>query len=128
MDIFLSYPVAERARVLPANASTNDAYVKLPTLASVRGTLGDPKPDIKETAIVGLVARSGGGLLGNTGDAGKILQGIGGFLSGDRNTNRAAANTNAPSGSTNTPTATTNAPAQKNPLGGLLDLIPKKKK
>jgi hypothetical protein len=126
VEISLSYPVAERARLLPANASTNDAYVKLPTLASVRGTLGDPKPDIKETAIIGLVARSTGrvpGVIG--GDAAKVLQGVGGLLTGDRNTNRPAANTNAPGGTaTNAPSATkTNA----NPLGGLLDLIPKPK-
>jgi hypothetical protein len=130
VEISLSYPVAARARVLPANASTNDAYVKLPTLAHVRGTIGDVKTDIDKTAIVGLLARSAGGIPGVAGgDAGKLLQGIGGFLSGDRNTNRAAANTNAPGGTaTNAPTATTNAPAQRNPLGGLLDLIPKKKK
>jgi hypothetical protein len=74
-----------------------------------------------------MLARSAAGVPGVVGgDAGKILQGIGGFLSGDRNTNRAAANTNAPGG-TSTNTAATNAPAQRNPLGGLLDLIPKSK-
>ncbi len=125
VEIALSYAVASRARVLPANASTNDAYVNLPTLAQVRGTLGDPKPDVNKTAIAGLVAQSGGRLLGNVGgDVGKTLEGIGGLLSGNRNTNRPAANTSA----TSTNAAATNAPAQKKPLGGLLDLIPKSKK
>jgi hypothetical protein len=114
VEILLSYPVAARARVLPANASTNDAYVKLPTLAHVRGTIGEPKADVNKTAITLLVGRSAGKLIG--GDAGKVLQGIGGLLGGDRNTN-------APSG-----TATNAPPAQRNPLGGLLDRLQKPKK
>jgi hypothetical protein len=115
VEISLSRAVAERARVLPANTPTNTAYVKLPTLAYVRGTIGDPKTDVKETVIVGLVATSTGRLIPGGSDAGKILQGIGGILTGERNTNRPATNTNAPA---------TNA----SPLRGLLDLIPKKKK
>jgi hypothetical protein len=116
VEISLSRSAAERARVLPANTPTNAPFVKLPTLAYVRGTIGDPKPDVKETVIVGLVAKSASGLISPRSDVGRIVGGIGGLLTGDRNTNRpAATRTNAPA---------TNA----SPLKGLLDLIPKKKK
>jgi hypothetical protein len=112
VEISLSRSVAERARVLPANAPTNTPFVKLPALAYVRGTVGDPKTDVKETVILGLVAKSAGGLVPGTSDAGRILQGIGSVLTGDRGTNKAA--TNAPGANTNRPRS-------------LLDLIPKKK-
>jgi hypothetical protein len=116
VEISLSRSVAERARILPSDTPTNAAYVKLPTLAYVRGTIGDPKADTKQTVIAGLLARSAAGFIPGTSQPGKILQGIGGILTGERNTNRpAATSTNAPA---------TNA----NPLKGLLDLIPKKKK
>jgi hypothetical protein len=130
LEISLRQSVAQRANLASANAPTNTDFVKIPTFARLKGTIGQPKADTDEKVILGILARSAAGVPGVVGgDAGKLLQGIGGFLSGDRNTNRAPANTNAPGGTaTNAPTATTNAPAQKNPLGGLLDLIPKKKK
>jgi hypothetical protein len=117
VEISLSRSAAERARVLPGGTPTNTPYVKLPVFTYVRGTIGDVKTKTEPTVIAGLVAKSAVGLIGaGTSDTGKILQGVGGLLTGERNTNRpAATNTNAPA-------------SNANPLRGLLDLIPKKKK
>jgi hypothetical protein len=122
LEISLRRSLAERANLVSANTPTNTDFVQIPTFARVKGTIGQPKADTDEKVILAILARSAAGLPGVVGgDAGKVLQGIGGFLSGDRNTNRAAANTNAPSGTA------TNAP-QRNPLGGLLDRLQKPKK
>jgi hypothetical protein len=116
LEISLSRSAAQRARIAPKDAPTNAAYVKLPTFVHVRGTIGDPQPDPDERVIAGLIIKSATGFLPGTSEAGKILGGVGGLLSGERNTNRpASTDTNAPPA-----TNTTKKPS-------LFDLIPKKK-
>lgn len=116
LELSLRRSIAERANLVSANAPTNSNYVQLPTFARVTGTIGAPKADTDEKVILGILARSAAGIPGVVGgDAGKVLQGIGGFLTGDRNTNRAGANTNA-------------APTNTSKPRSLLDLLPKPKK
>ncbi|MCI0747489.1 MAG: hypothetical protein L0Y58_18955 [Verrucomicrobia subdivision 3 bacterium] len=115
IELSLKRSIAQNAHLIPANTPPDTPYVKLPTFARVTGTLGAPKADTDEKVILGLLAKSASGIPGVVGgDAGKILQGVGGFLSGDRGTNRPAA-TNQPQSATN------KAPS-------LFDLIPRKKK
>jgi hypothetical protein len=116
VEISLSRSVAEKARVLPNNSPTNAPFVKLPTFAHVGGTIGDPKTKTDKTVIVGLIAESAAGFIPGGSTAQKVLGGVGGLLTGERNTNR--------------PTATdTNAPAATNTTKkpSLFDLIPRKK-
>jgi hypothetical protein len=95
---------------VPTGSDTN--YVSLPDFLTLRGTIGEPKSDLKTTALVALTARAGAGLLGNTGNAtldqaAGILGNLGNALTGQP---AAAGGTNAPAG------AKTNQPAPFNPL------------
>lgn len=123
--------LAQRARLVPADAPTNAVYVAIPDIASVKGTLGAPAPEVDKVRTALLVARGVGGLVGGqAGGAvggvadlvggvaaggsnvvGNLIQGIGGLLGGGR-----TGTTNV--AGTNTPPATN--PPPRNPLGGLL--------
>jgi hypothetical protein len=125
VEIALSREVAQRARLVGADAPTNTAYVVLPPIASLKGTLGAPDAEVDkvQTALLvakgisGLVGLGGSGALTNLtgivggaakGDSnvvGNVLQNLGGLLGGKKETS-----TNAPA---------TNAPV-KNSIGGLL--------
>lgn len=125
--------LAEKAGLLPDNTPTNAKYAPLPQFVTVKGTLGEPDPDINKLAIAGLLARAGIGLTGTgvsenakaaldllTGSGSKtnapgtnsspanLIQGLGGLLNRNRGAN--APSTNAPAGGTNAPA--TNAPVQ----------------
>lgn len=133
VQLGLERELARRARLVSRDADTNVAYVALPEIASIEGTLGEPAPKVDTAKTALLVARGIGGLLGgeagqavsgvtdllgnvgrgNTNAARDLVQGIGGLLNrGAGSTNTAG--TNAPG--TNAPA--TNAPG--NPIGGLL--------
>lgn len=104
---------AENSGLLPANTPTDAAYATLPQFVTVKGTLGEPRSDLNELALGGMLLRSGVGIaekLGVKVDAktGDVLQGIGNLLTGQK-----AATTNK---------ADTNAPPKLNPL----DLFKKK--
>ena len=144
VSVALERAVAQRINMVPANAATNDVYVKLPQFLAEKGTLGDPKVDINKLALLGGVLQGASGLAGkNSG----LLQGLGSVLgggSGGATGTNANTNTTSKSGgllqglggilgggapSTNVPTAT-NAPAtNQTPVGNLLNNLfgPKKK-
>ncbi len=92
-----------------------NAFVQMPSFLALKGTLGEPKADIKELVITGLLLKSAGALPIDLGDKGNnILKGVGNILTGQPNK---PADTNAPS------QTTTNKPATINPF----DLFKKKK-
>ncbi|HYA79293.1 MAG TPA: AsmA family protein, partial [Candidatus Nitrosopolaris sp.] len=62
--ISVSQPIAKQLNLASANSSSGTAYVPLPQFLTMAGTLGDPKTQIKKTALVGLTVKSfGSGLL-----------------------------------------------------------------
>jgi len=81
--------LAEKSSLLPSDTPKEAKYVQLPTFVSLTGTLGEPKTDINEMAMAGLLLKSTTRSIG--GDAGKVLQGLGNILSGQP---RAVTNTN----------------------------------
>jgi hypothetical protein len=141
VTVYLEKGVAQRMN-LAASAAADTKYVKLPNYLTMRRTIGDPKPDINKTAILGTALQ---GISGLTGQNKGLVQSIGNALTGSsgQNTN---AGTNLPGnkpggllqglqgilgGSTNVPpAAATNAPnTNQSPIGNLLNglLVPKKK-
>ena len=119
VEFALRRSLAEKASLLPPNTPPDAPYALLPKFVTVKGTVGDPKPDLNEMALGGLLLKSGVGLAEKLGvkvdpKAGSALQGLGNLLTGQK----PAANTNPPS--TNRPA--TNPPARLNPL----DLFKKK--
>ena len=119
VEFALRRSLAEKASLLPPNTPPDAPYALLPKFVTVKGTVGDPKPDLNEMALGGLLLKSGVGLAEKLGvkvdpKAGSALQGLGNLLTGQK----PAANTNR--ASTNRPA--TNPPARLNPL----DLFKKK--
>jgi hypothetical protein len=121
INLSLRRSLAEKARIVPLDAPTNTAYVQLPTFVTLAGTLGDPKVEINKLAIAGLLLQSAGNIPKVGGEAGAILQGIGGILSGQK---PSLVNTNVSKQTNSVPN--TNRPPAINPLD-LLKIIPKKK-
>lgn len=129
VHVALGRPYAEKIGLVTASTPTNLAYIALPEFVRMKGTLGEPKPDINKLALVALAAQTSGGLVKQVGGAGgektaNILSAVGGLLGGG--TQPAATAPSQPAAATNaTPT---NAP-QPQPIN-LLDLFgqPKKKK
>jgi hypothetical protein len=116
--------LAQKAGLMPANTPTNVAYVQLPQFVTVKGTLAEPKSDLNEAALAGLLLKSTVGIAETLGvkvdpKGGDALRNLGSLLTGEgltpRSTNQAA---------TTNRTANTNPPALFNPF----DLIPKPKK
>ena len=81
VSLSLKRNLAERARMLPANAPADAQFVALPQFAKVTGTVGDPKTETDKTKIGGQLLDTAGQLVG--GKAGGILQGVGGLFKGD---------------------------------------------
>ena len=96
VTVSLSRSLAEQMNVLPANTPTNAAYAALPQFLTMKGTFGNPQPDINKLALAGTVLT---GVGGSASGAGGILQGIGGLLTGPQ---RGQTNATAP-GATNAP-------------------------
>jgi hypothetical protein len=118
VDFYLAAGLAKHFAI--ANTNTNNTYVQMPGFLTLKGTLGAPKPDIKELVIIGLLTKSVTTLPVDLGDKGnKILKGVGNILTGQPMT------TNAP------PQSTTNAPSQtttnKPSVLDALDFFKKKK-
>lgn len=119
VEFALRRSLAEKASLLPPNTPPDAAYAVLPKFVTVKGTVGDPKSDLNEMALGGLLLKSGVGLAEKLGvkvdpKVGGALQGVGNLLTGQK----PAANTNQAS----TNRAATNPPARLNPL----DLFRKK--
>lgn len=122
VNVSLARALAQRARLMPSDTPTNAAYVPIPPIATLKGTLGAPAPEVDKIKAGLLVARGLGGLVsGRGGDAvtgvadlvsgvskggpdavGNLIQGIGNLLGGGKNTggNSAAPAPQAPAGQT----------------------------
>jgi hypothetical protein len=121
LSITLKRSLAAQIGMMPQGTPTNVVYVKLPDYVTIKGTLGEPKPDINKLALVGSALQiSGSGIPGVDDKTSGMLRNIGGVLTGNTGTNTAAGTnqssqnvlqslgnilggqgTNQPSGSTN---------------------------
>lgn len=148
VQLSLSRDLAQRANLMSANTPTNAVYVVIPTIASLKGTLGEPKPEVDKVqagllvarGVAGLVGSQTGGTVGGIADlvgtaaqggtnvVGNLLQGLGGLLA-PKTTGTNTIPTNpavtpaAPATNAPAPTTNTNTPANAvgNLLRGLLD-------
>lgn len=141
VDLELRRSLAQKAMLLPKNAPSDAKYASLPKFVTIKGTLGNPQPDINKMALLGVGLNAIGGLTGNaavgdaasalsaltgggssgtnapgTNNAAKLMQGFGNFIGAAHGTN-AIASTNSSS---------TNAPATNSPAQNLLNLFKKK--
>ncbi|MGE3309573.1 MAG: AsmA family protein [Limisphaerales bacterium] len=120
VNVSLSRELAEKARLVNADTPTNAVYVPVPTIASLKGTLGEPKPDVDKVQAGLLAARGIAGIVGGetgnkiggvanllsgvtkgeTNAVGNLIQGLGGLFGGKKPaTNAAPASTPAPTNS-----------------------------
>ena len=115
VNLSLARGLAEKLPYLTSNAPTNAAYVPLPSLFTVKGTLGAPTTSFDTAAFAQLTAQSllQGQSIGGV-DAGKVLQGLGNLL------DRAKSEDN-PESRESPGGAKTNAPAS--PLDNLLERL-----
>jgi hypothetical protein len=119
IEVLLARELATRLRF--GNVPTNAAYMKLPSFARLRGTLGSPEVKTDKAVILALTATGIGGVIG--GKAGGILEGVGAILGG-----RPAPGPATPS-TTNAPAAPpTNAPPPPNPVEDILNLFKRPKR
>ncbi len=107
LPVNLSLPIAlaKKAELAPLNMNSNTAYVDLGKVATVGGTIGDPKTKTDYVAIGLLTTKAVVGIPFVAGkEGGKILRGVeklGGILGGKNETNSnapATTSTNPPSG------------------------------
>jgi hypothetical protein len=108
LQLALRRSIAEKARLAAPN-SGQTPYVDLGSFVVVEGTVGKPKYDINEKAVLQTIAKVAGGFL--KGDAGNLLRGLGNLGSGTTTTTNAPGATNAPA---------TNAPKTGDAVGNLL--------
>jgi uncharacterized protein involved in outer membrane biogenesis len=117
VDFSLPTLLAKKAHLAPSNMNTNAAYVDLGKIATVAGTVGNPKTKIDYAAISLLTLKSIVGIPGAVGkESGQILKGVegfGGILGGKS------------SSSTNQPSTTSTNPPAGNPIDFLHKVIPK---
>ena len=117
VSISLSQPIAQRLGVASSAAAPSAPYARLPDFVTLKGTVGKPKTDINELALLGMAARGVTGIVPSIGGkAGNIIQGLGNLLPGQTPAN------------TSTNTATNQPPQGQSPVNNLLDLFKKPKK
>ena len=80
--------------------STNATYALLPKFVTVKGTLGEPKSDLNERALGGMLLKSGVGIAEKLGvkvdpKADNVLQGVGNLLTGQKPAGTNQSDTNA---------------------------------
>jgi len=93
VELSLSQSLAQRAK-LSEGGTSQAPYVDLGRLASVGGTLGNPKTKLDMTRISLLTARGLANMEGLEGtEAGAVLQGLGGLLGNKGQTNQAGTTT-----------------------------------
>ena len=133
VDLSLRRSLAQKARLLAADAPPGEGFVRLPRLASVGGTIGQPETKTDKLALAAVTARTAAGLVGGkTGDAiqnaGNLLDSVGGLFTG-RPPSAPATNTPPSAPSTNALPAAgqTNAPVPLSPLQQLLRGLERKK-
>jgi len=89
IEFRLRRSLAEKSDLLPPNTPADARYVKLPDFLTVKGTLAEPKSDLKEKALAGLLLKSGVGIAEKLGlklddKTGNLLKGAGSLLTGDK--------------------------------------------
>jgi hypothetical protein len=120
VSVSLGRPVAEKLNLVPANTPTNEAYAKLPDFLTMKGTVGDPKPEINKVALAGTAFKSIGGIVSEFGGkSGGLIKSAGDLLTGTHSS------TNAPSS-----TSTNQPAAGQSPINDILNqfLKPKPRK
>jgi len=143
--ISLSRPLAEKAGM---SVDTNSSYAKLPDFLLIGGTVGSPKADKRKMLVLATAGVKGIlNAIPGTGNAGSLVNQLGGLLSGGSQTptNSTGANqTNksnnllqglnsllggAPGANTNTPPGSNTTATNQSPVNNLLnDLLKPKKK
>ncbi len=103
VEFALRRSLAEKASLLPANTPTNARYAMLPKFVTVKGTLGEPKSDLNERALGGLLLKSGIGIaeklgVDTGGKTGDLLKGATDLLTGQKSTSTNQTPTNATPG------------------------------
>jgi len=105
VQVTLSRSLAGQIGLVDANTPTNAVYVALPDFLKMEGTLGQPRTKIDKLVLVGLAAKTGGGIIKGVGEAGgekagSALNAIGSLFGGGKSTttNAPSANTNSSSG------------------------------
>jgi hypothetical protein len=101
VEFALRRSLAEKASLVPSNTPTNARYAMLPKFVTIKGTIGEPKTDLNELALAGVLLKSGAGVAeklgvnvgGKTGDT---LKNVGDLLTGQKTANTNASKTNAP--------------------------------
>ena len=111
--------LAQKVNLVPANTPADAKYVPLPNLVKVKGTLGDIQTEVNKVALVGVLGRSAGGIVG--GETGQIIQGVGGILTGQK----PATGTNA--ATTNNAATSTNKSALPSLINEGINIFKKKK-
>lgn len=109
LSVALKRSLAANLNMVPAGTPTNVIYVRIPDYVTIKGTVGEPKPDINKMALVGTALQQiGSSIPGVDEKTGGILRNIGGVLTGSTTTNT---------------TSGTNQPRQGNLLQGLGSIL-----
>ena len=100
VEFALRRSLAEKSSLLPPNTPTNATYAALPKFVTVKGTIGEPKSDLNELALGGLLLKSGVGIAEKLGvkldpKASNVLQGVSDLLTGKKTTTTNQPDTNA---------------------------------
>jgi hypothetical protein len=64
--VFVSQPIGKQLNLASANTAANATYVPLPQFLTMTGTIGNPKADIKKSALGGMAVQSLGSGIINT--------------------------------------------------------------
>lgn len=136
LQLALRRDLADRAKLTGTDTPTNAVYVPITSIATIKGTLGAPAPEVDKVKAAMLAARAIGGALGGkvgdtvggvadlvgnvakggTNAVGNLIQGIGGLLGrGNKTSTPADPKANvaptSPAPAAPTPSPATNAPA-----------------
>jgi hypothetical protein len=124
---WLRRSLAEKANLVPDNATPGAKYVKLPDFIKVTGTLGHFETKTDKIAIVGLLSRSAAIIPGVAGTkVGNVLDNVGSALSGGKQGLTNVIQQLVPSLITKTnlnPSIKTNQPPKPKPLNIFQDII-----
>jgi hypothetical protein len=79
--VSVSRPIGKQLNLTSGNAPANATYVPLPQFLTMKGTIGDPKSDIKKSALGGMAVKSlSSGIIGTatngTSQVGNLLNSL----------------------------------------------------
>jgi len=99
VEFALRRSLAEGANLLPPNTPPDAQYAMLPRFVTVKGTLGEPKSDLNELALGGVLLKSGAGVAEKLGvnlggKTGRSLEGVGNLLTGQKSSQANQTSTN----------------------------------